>query len=258
MRQEDIDLPQIAIDRRTTTTYGHSMNISGSTALVTGTSRGIGRHFVQQLQERGARKVYATARDAASIDLPGVEILQLDITDPASVAAAAAAAPDVTLLINNAGVTTGQNLVTGDLDKIRLEMDTHFYGTLAMVRAFAPSLAAGGGGGAILNVLSRLSWLSYVGANAYSASKAAEWSLTNGIRLELAEQGTLVTGLLLSSTDTDMMAGWDIPKNDPADVVRAALDGIEAGQLEVLADAETVEAKAALSRDPREVYGVLA
>jgi NAD(P)-dependent dehydrogenase (short-subunit alcohol dehydrogenase family) len=136
-------------------------------------------------------------------------------------------------------------------------MDTHFYGTLSMVRAFAPVLAANGGG-AILNVLSRMSWLSYVGANAYSASKAAEWSLTNGIRLELAEQGTLVTGLVLSSTDTDMMAGWDVEKNDPADVVRAALDGVEARRLEVLADEDSAEAKAALSADPSEVYAQLA
>jgi NAD(P)-dependent dehydrogenase (short-subunit alcohol dehydrogenase family) len=233
------------------------MNLSGSTALVTGANRGIGRHFVEQLHDRGATKVYATARNAGSIDLPGVEVLQLDITDPAAVAAAAAAASDVTLLVNNAGVSTHQNLVTGDLDKIRLEMDTHFYGTLSMVRAFAPVLAANGGG-AILNVLSRMSWLSYVGANAYSASKAAEWSLTNGIRLELAEQGTLVTGLVLSSTDTDMMAGWDVEKNDPADVVRAALDGAEARRLEVLADEDSAEAKAALSADPSEVYAQLA
>jgi NAD(P)-dependent dehydrogenase (short-subunit alcohol dehydrogenase family) len=233
------------------------MNLSGSTALVTGANRGIGRHFVEQLHDRGATKVYATARNAGSIDLPGVEVLQLDITDPAAVAAAAAAASDVTLLVNNAGVSTHQNLVTGDLDKIRLEMDTHFYGTLSMVRAFAPVLAANGGG-AILNVLSRMSWLSYVGANAYSASKAAEWSLTNGIRLELAEQGTLVTGLVLSSTDTDMMAGWDVEKNDPADVVRAALDGVEARRLEVLADEDSAEAKAALSADPSEVYAQLA
>ena len=98
-----------------------------------------------------------------------------------------------------------------------------------MIRAFAPVLAANGGG-AILNVLSRLSWLSFQGANAYAASKAAAWSLTNGIRLELAEQGTQVTGVFLSSTDTDMMAAYDIPKNDPADVVRAALDGLAAGR----------------------------
>ncbi len=232
------------------------MNISGSTALVTGANRGIGRHFAQQLLERGASNVYATARDPESIDLPGVEPLRLDVTDPASIAAAAAIASDVTLLVNNAGASTYQNLVTGDLDKIRLEMDTNFYGTLAMVRAFAPALAAGGGG-AIVNVLSRLSWLSYPGATAYAASKAAAWSLTNGIRLELAEQGTLVTGLLLSATDTDMMAGWDIPKNDPADVVRQALDGIEAGALEVLADADTAEAKASLSEDPSVGYGEL-
>ena len=225
------------------------MNLEGSTALITGANRGIGRHFAQQLLERGAAKVYATARDPRTIDVDGVVALALDVTDPAQVAASAQAAPDVNLLINNAGVSTGTDLVTGDLDRIRLELDTNLYGTLAMVRAFAPQLA----GGAVLNVLSRLSWLSFQGANAYAVSKAAAWSLTNGIRLELAEQGTLVTGVLLSSTDTDMMAGWDIPKNDPADVVRAALDGLEAGELEVIADAETAAAKAALSHYPLSV-----
>ncbi|MCK9902843.1 short-chain dehydrogenase [Parafrankia colletiae] len=229
------------------------MDLSGSIALVTGANRGLGRHFAAQLRDRGAAKVYATARDPRAVDLPGVEVLRLDITDPDSVAAVAAAASDVTVLINNAGVSTAQNLVTGDLDRIRLEMDTHFFGTLSMVRAFAPVLARNRGG-AVLNVLSRLSWLSFVGANAYSAAKAAEWSLTNGIRLELREQGTLVTGLVLSSTDTDMMAAWDIPKNDPADVVRAALDGLVAGQVEVIADRESAEAKAALSTDPSLVY----
>jgi NAD(P)-dependent dehydrogenase (short-subunit alcohol dehydrogenase family) len=226
------------------------MDIEGSTALITGANRGLGRHFAQQLLDRGAAKVYATARDPRTIDIDGVVALALDVTDPAQVAAAAQAAPDVNLLINNAGVSTGTDLVTGDLDRIRLELDTNLYGMLAMVRAFAPQLS----GGAILNVLSRLSWLSFQGANAYAVSKAAAWSLTNGIRLELAEQGTLVTGVLLSSTDTDMMAGWDIPKNDPADVVRAALDGLEAGELEVIADADTAAAKAALSADPRDVY----
>jgi NAD(P)-dependent dehydrogenase (short-subunit alcohol dehydrogenase family) len=229
------------------------MKISGSVALVTGANRGIGRHFALQLRERGATKVYATARTPALVDLPGVEVLHLDITDPASVAAAAAAAPDVTLLINNAGVSTYQNLVSGDLEKIRLEMDTHYFGTLTVVRAFAPVLAANGGG-AILNVLSALSWFSYDGANAYAAAKAAEWSLTNGIRLELAGQGTLVTGLHVGSVDTDMMAGFDIEKNDPADVVRAALDGIEAGKLEVLVDEASAQVKAALAADPSALY----
>ena len=221
------------------------MDINGSTALVTGANRGIGRHFAQQLLDRGAAKVYATARDPRTIDLEGVVPLALDVTRPESVAAAAAAAPDVTLLINNAGVSTGADFLTGDLDRIRLDLDTNFYGTLAMVRAFAPGL----GGGAVLNVLSRLSWMSFVGSNAYAASKAAAWSLTNGLRLELAEQGTLVTGLYLSATDTDMTAAWDIPKNDPADVARQGLDGIQSGALEVIADADTAETKAALSAD---------
>jgi NAD(P)-dependent dehydrogenase (short-subunit alcohol dehydrogenase family) len=226
------------------------MKISGSVALVTGANRGIGRQFVLELLARGAAKVYATARNPELVDIPGVEVLALDITDPASVAAAAAQAGDVNLLINNAGITTYTNLVTGDLDKIRLELDTHFWGTLNVIRAFAPVL----GGGAILNVLSRLSWVSYNGANAYSAAKAAEWSLTNGVRLELAEQGTLVTGLLLGAADTDMMAGFDIEKADPADIARAALDGIEAGALEVIADEATAEVKAALAGDPRVLY----
>ncbi|MGW4946698.1 SDR family oxidoreductase [Actinoplanes sp. NPDC004185] len=226
------------------------MKISGSVALVTGANRGIGRQFVLELLARGAAKVYATARNPELVDIPGVEVLALDITDPASVAAAAAQAGDVNLLINNAGITTYTNLVTGDLDKIRLELDTHFWGTLNVIRAFAPVL----GGGAVLNVLSRLSWVSYNGANAYSAAKAAEWSLTNGVRLELAEQGTLVTGLLLGAADTDMMAGFDIEKTDPAVIARIALDGIEAGALEVVADEATAEVKAALAGDPRALY----
>ena len=221
------------------------MELSRSTALVTGANRGLGRHFAEQLLARGAR-VYATARTPELLDIPGADVLQLDITDPASVAGAAVAAPDVTLLVNNAGISTFQNLVTGDLDRIRQEMDTHYFGTLGVVRAFAPVLAANGGG-AILNVLSALSWFSYDGANAYAAAKAAEWSLTNGIRLELAGQGTLVTGLHLGAADTDMMAGFDVEKNDPADVVRSALGGIEAGKTEVLADDASVQAQAGLA-----------
>ncbi|WP_329132217.1 SDR family oxidoreductase [Streptomyces sp. NBC_01476] len=231
------------------------MRISGSTALVTGANRGLGRHFAQQLRERGAAKVYATARRPELVDLPGVEVLRLDITDPASVAAAAEAAPDVTLLVNNAGISTDTNLLTGDLESIRREMETHFYGTLHMVRAFAPVLA---GGGAILNVLSALSWFSFDGTNAYGAAKAAEWSLTNGVRLELAGQKTLVTGLHLGAADTDMAAGYEGAKEDPADVVRAALDGVEKGQLEVVADEWSAHVKASLSADPALFYTQLA
>ncbi|MFG2050521.1 SDR family oxidoreductase [Micromonospora sp. NPDC048935] len=229
------------------------MKITGSIALVTGANRGLGRHFAGQLLERGATKVYATARTPERIDIPGVETLRLDITDPRSVEEAASIASDVTLLVNNAGISTSTNLVTGDLGKIRAEMDTHFYGTLSMVRAFAPVLGANGGGG-ILNVLSALSWFSYHGANAYAAAKAAQWSLTNGIRLELADQKTLVTGLHLGMADTDMSASYDGDKMDPADVVRVALDGIETDRIEVLADEWSAYVKASLANDPSDFY----
>ena len=229
------------------------MEIAGSVALVTGANRGMGRQFASQLLERGAAKVYATARTPELVQLPGVEVLRVDITDPASVAAAADHAQDVTLLVNNAGISTFENLVTGDLAKVRLEMDTHFFGTLSVVRAFAPVLRANGGG-AILNVLSALSWFSYDGANAYAAAKAAAWSLTNGIRLELAGQGTQVVAMHVGSVDTDMMAGFDLPKSDPADVVRTALDGVEADRWEVLVDDASAAVKAALAQDPRAFY----
>jgi len=233
------------------------MEIQGSIAIVTGANRGMGRHFAQQLLERGAAKVYAGSRRIESVDLPGVEPLQLDITDPASVAAAAKTASDATILINNAGIATFANLVEGDEDAIRREMETNFFGTLNMVRAFAPVLGANGGG-AILNILSVLSWRSFGVGNAYAAAKAASWSLTNGARLELAAQGTQVIGLHVAGIDTDMLAAVEAEKSDPADIARAGLDGIASGALEVLADQNAVELKAILSADPGTVYPELA
>ena len=229
------------------------MQITGSIALITGAGRGLGRHFAQALLDRGAAKVYATARRPGTIDIAGVTPLALDVTDPDSVRAAAAAAPDVDLLVNNAGLAAYTNLVTGDLDAIRREMETNFFGPLHVVRAFAPVLA-GNGGGAVLNVLSVLSWISYQGSAGYAAAKAAAWSMTNGVRLELSAQRTQVAGLVMASTDTDMMAGFDVPKNDPADVVRAALDGIEAGEIEIIADADSLATKTALGEHPSVLY----
>lgn len=226
------------------------MQINGANVLVTGANRGLGRQFASSLVERGAAKVYATARRPELIDVPGVTPVRLDVTDAGSVAAAAVAAPDVDILINNAGISTGANLITGDLAAVRSELDTHFYGTLNVIRAFAPQLA----GGAILNVLSAISWLAVDGAGAYHAAKAAEWALTNSARLELAAQGTLVTGLHLGAADTDMMAWYDGDKAAPAVIVAAALDGIEAGRAEVLADAWSAQVKAWLSQDPAVVY----
>jgi NAD(P)-dependent dehydrogenase (short-subunit alcohol dehydrogenase family) len=233
------------------------MKIAGSVALVTGANRGIGRRFATELLDRGAAKVYATARQPERVDIPGAEILPLDITDGCSIAAAAAVATDVNLLINNAGISTGTNLVTGDLTSIRLELDTHFWGTLAMVRAFAPVLAANGGG-AIVNVLSALSWFSYNGSNASGVAKAAEWSLTNGIRLELAHQGTLVTGVHLGAANTDIMAGYEGDMIEPIVAARAALDGVAADDLEVVVDDWSAHVKKSLAADPRLFYTDLA
>jgi NAD(P)-dependent dehydrogenase (short-subunit alcohol dehydrogenase family) len=224
------------------------VKIAGSVVLVTGANRGMGRHYVEQLLERGAAKVYATARRPESVDLPGAEVLALDVTDPESVRAAAAAAPDVTFLVNNAGISTGHNLITGDLAVIRRELETNFFGPLTVVREFAPVLAANGGG-AVLNMLSALSWFSADGANSYSVAKAAAWSMTNGVRLELIGQGTYVAGVHIGLVDTDMAAGLDLPKSAPADIVRIALDGIEAGLIEIVADDWSAHVKASLSAD---------
>ncbi|MBY0178177.1 SDR family oxidoreductase [Curtobacterium herbarum] len=225
------------------------MDITGSVALVTGSNRGIGRHFVEQLLQRGASKVYATARRPELVDVPGVEVLALDITDPGSVAAAAAAAGDVTLLIDNAGVLSSGSLLTDDLADARRAVDTHLWGTLEMVRAFAPVIERNGGG-AIVNVLSALSWFSAPGAGGYAIAKAAEWNMTNAVRLELVGRGVTVQGLHLGAADTDMMAGYDGPMTDPADVVRAALDGVERDATEVLVDDWTRMVKASLAGDP--------
>jgi len=233
------------------------MEIEGSIALVTGANRGLGRHFARQLLERGAAKVYAGSRRVDAVDLPGVEPVQLDITDPTSVAAAAKSAADTTILINNAGIATFEKLVDGDEAAIRSEMETNFFGTLNMVRAFAPVLGANGGG-AILNILSVLSWRSFGVGNAYAAAKAASWSLTNGARLELAAQGTQVLGLHVGGIDTDMLAAIEAEKADPADIARAGLDGIEAGAMEVLADRNALELKAILNADPSVIYPELA
>jgi NAD(P)-dependent dehydrogenase (short-subunit alcohol dehydrogenase family) len=229
------------------------MQIHGSVVLVTGGNRGIGAEFVRQLKQRGAAKIYVAARNIDSVKVDGVEVIALDVTDDAQVQAAAAQAGDVQVLINNAGATFNQTLLDGDLDTIRREVETNFFGPLKLIRAFAPVLAANGGG-AVLNVLSAVSWISFPGATVYAASKAAAWSMTDGARIELAAQGTQVTGLHMGLVDTDMTAGFELEKIAPAVVVTAALDGIEAGATEVLADDTARQAKASLASDPMARY----
>lgn len=222
------------------------MNTQQITALVTGANRGLGRQFAAELSARGA-KVYAAARRPETVDLPGVVPIQLDITDPASIHRAAQIAGDVTVLINNAGVSTQAGLLQGSMDDIRLEMETHFFGTLQVIRAFAPVIERNGGG-AILDVLSVLSWLHPATSGAYSSAKAAAWALTDAVRDELSPKGIQVSALHVGYMDTDMVSY--IPadqKADPAAVARLALDGLFAGDREILADVLTRRIKAGLS-----------
>ena len=232
------------------------MDLSTSTVLVTGANRGLGRALAAELLSRGAT-VYAGARNPEQVDLPGVKPIALDITDPASVAAAVEATGDVTVLINNAGVSTGADLLTADPETIRLEMETHYFGTLSVVRGFAPQIAANGGG-AILNVLSVLSWISFPQAGAYGAAKSAEWSLTNALRVQLADQGIRVSGLVVGFMDTDMTRGIADPKSDPANIARLAADGIAAGEYEILADDVSRQVQSGLSAGVAALYPHLA
>jgi NAD(P)-dependent dehydrogenase (short-subunit alcohol dehydrogenase family) len=216
--------------------------VAGATALVTGGQQGLGKAIVAALLDAGAAKVYSTSRRPGSPVDPRVVVVQADVTDDASVAELAKAAGDATIVVNNAGTLGGQSLLQDDLDDVRSVLETNLYGPLRVTRAFAPLLA--GRGGTILNVASVLSWLP--GFGSYGVSKAALWSATNSLRLELEPQGIKVIGAYLGYTDTDMTAGFDVPKNDPADVARQIVDGIIAGSPEVLADDLTRQVHAPL------------
>jgi NAD(P)-dependent dehydrogenase (short-subunit alcohol dehydrogenase family) len=228
------------------------MNLEGRSALVTGANRGLGRHLARELRDAGVR-VYAAARNPAAVDLPGVTPLALDVTDQGSIAAAVEATGDVSILVNNAGSSTGASLLTGDLADIRLELDTHFVGTLSVIRAFAPQLGRHDES-AVLNILSVLSWISLPGSGAYCAAKSAEWSLTNALRQELSGQGTRVGGLHVGYMDTDMARAVEAPKADPAAVARTAVAGIRSGDAEIVADETSRAVLAGLSGGVAALY----
>ena len=218
--------------------------IADKVVVVTGGRRGLGAALVDESLARGAQKVYSTARTAYTDDRSSVVAHQLDVQKPHTIAALARAATDAQIVFNNAGIFLPQPLLAGDFDHVRETFDVNVFGPLRITRAFAPILA-NNGGGAIVNMLSVMSWLA--GGGAYGASKAAAWSLTNSLRIELQSQGTHVLGVHAAFIDTDMASGIPLDKLSPADVARQIVDGLEADAEEVLTDQMTVAAKAALS-----------
>lgn len=221
--------------------------------LVTGANGGLGTQFVRQALARGARKVYATARTPRHWDDARVVPLALDITDPASIERVASEASDVTILVNNAGISPrNPSLLSGSDDDLRQVLETNLVGQIRMIRAFADTLTASPGRAAIIDMHSALSW--HAGAGSYSVSKAGFWAATNSVRLELAPRGIQVVGVHVGWVDTPMAAGATGPKADPADVVSQAYDALENGTYEVLADAVSTRAKAGLAAPLTQMY----
>ena len=226
------------------------MKLQDASVLITGANRGIGLAFAEAALARGARKVYAGVRSSSNFSNRGLVPIKLDVTSDNDVADAARICNDVTLVINNAGIALlGGLLKAGTSDTARMQIETNVFGILRMTQAFAPVLAKNGGG-AFLNVLSAASWINSGALTAYAVSKAAAWSLTNGLRNELRQQGTQVLGLHVGFVDTDLTRGLDVVKVSPQSVVATALDALEAGASEVLADERAQTIKRGLTTEP--------
>ncbi|TPG16315.1 SDR family oxidoreductase [Pedococcus bigeumensis] len=227
-------------------------SLNGAVVLVTGANGGIGTHLVHQALARGAAKVYATARSPRTWGDERIVPLTLDVTDTASTAAAVAVAPDVTVLINNAGANppSASLLEVTDAD-IRANMEINFFGPVFLARAFAPTLAAKPQS-VLVDVHSVASWYGFGGI--YSAAKAALWSATNSLRLELAPRNVHVTGVHMGYVETPMAAHADGPKMQPTELVTKVYDAVEAGEYEVIADDLTGQVKAALSGPVEALY----
>jgi len=232
------------------------MKIEGSVVFVTGTNRGLGRAFVEDLLARGARRVYAASREGATHADPRVVALRLDITNSEQVTAAAAAAPDVELLVNNAGVAASYSVLSLEPEQLRRDMDVNVHGTLAITRALLPALRTARAAGkdvAIANVLSILAMASMPVIGGYSSSKAALWSLMQAARGELRAQGIRVHNAFPGLIDTDMGRGLDMPKTPPEAVARAILDGVVADQEDIAPDPMSANVVETFLRDPREL-----
>lgn len=229
------------------------MKIEGATALVTGANRGIGKAFAEALLDRGAAKVYAGVRDVATVTDPRLVPVQLDVTDAARVEAVAAELGDVDLVVNNAGTGLPGLPLQARLADARHELELNYLGIVSMTEAFAPVIAANGGG-AFVNMLSVVSWLAAPNLSTYSASKAAAWSYSNSARVQLKTQGIELVGVHVGFVDTDLIASFEVEKIPPQEVATAALDGLEAGEPEVLVDQQSRDVKAALSDDQNLIY----
>lgn len=229
------------------------MKIEGSVALVTGANRGIGKAFAAELLDRGAVKVYAAVRDVATVTDPRLVPVELDVTDPAAVAAAADYLDDVEIVVNNAGIVAGKTPLVVSLDDARAELEVNYLGLLSMTQAFAPVLATNGGG-AFVNMLSVASWIAAPSLSTYAASKAAAWAFTNAARVQLKHQGTQVVAVHVGYVDTDMTASMEFDKIEPAAVATSAFDALEAGQPEAVVDELSRGVKAALNDDLNLLY----
>lgn len=225
------------------------MKIEDAVVFVTGANRGIGLAFAQAALRRGARKVYAAMRTPVPM-AKSLQIITLDVTNAEQVRQAAAGCGDVGLLINNAGIAQLGGYLTADsAAAIQRHLDVNVFGMLRMCQAFAPVLAANGGG-AVLNVLSVASWINAPLLGAYGLSKSAAWAMTNGLREELRAQHTQVTGLHMGFVDTDMTRSMDVPKTSAQDIAERALEGVAAGDEEVLADERAHQVKQGLTALP--------
>jgi len=227
----------------------YSLDRNNTVALVTGANRGLGAALVQALRAAGAKKIYAAARDPDQV-APGKGIIpvRLDVTRTKEITEAGLMCTDVNLLINNAGIAHGTSaLDPASLVSAHAEWETNVVGPLMLTQTFAPILARNGGG-ALLNVLSALTWISVPnGPATYSATKAALWSLTNSLRIELRAQGTSVAALHVGFMDTDMAGPYNVPKSDPLTIAQYAVKALQQGEIEILADDTSRHLKQGLS-----------